>query len=66
MEQRGGANDAARAFVLCGAAAGRRDDLGVSQPASEDRRTPVEVLPLRRPDVEGATRLETAGRTGSV
>ena len=62
----GGPHDVHRAYTVCEAATGKTDDLGFSQPVSADRLVPVEVLPLARPDGEGHTQLECAGRRGEV
>ena len=59
-------HDVHRAFTICEAATGKTDDLGFAQPVSADRLVPVEVLPMARPDGEGHTQLECAGRRGEI
>jgi len=59
-------NERARAFTLCDAATGRRDNLGFSQPVTGDRLIPVELMPLAKPSSEGYTQLRVGERLGEV
>ena len=62
----GGRKNDARTYYLADAVTGEKDNLGFSQPVTQDRLTPVEILPLSRPVSEGRTCIQIDERTGQV